>query len=138
MTSFAVECEPQPRPRLAGSALLLHLLAAAWPWFTRCPPWVAASLSLIAVFGLAPTLARLPGAHCRLQGLSFRDGQWRVRLWRESGDRPASIGPGTRVHAGVIAVELIAGRERLGWLLTRPAVDSDQFRRLKARLRLAC
>jgi len=38
----------------------------------------------------------------------------------------------------LIVVELIAGRERLGWILTRPATDPGRFRRLKARLRLAC
>ncbi len=138
MTSFAVECEPRSQPRLAAGALLVHLLAAAWPWFTRCPPWIAATLSLFAILGLAATLARLPGAHCRLQGLSFRDDGWHVRLWRESGDGPAVIGRGTRVQAGLIALDLLAGRQRLGWLLTRSAMDPDQFRRLKARLRLAC
>jgi hypothetical protein len=138
MTSFAVECEPRPQPRLAAGALLLHLLAAGWPWITRCPPWIAAPMSLVAMLGLAATLARLPGAHCRLQGLSFRDGGWHVRLWRESGDGPARIGRGTRVHAGLVAIDLIAGRERLGWVLTRSAMDPSRFRRLKARLRLAC
>lgn len=115
----------------------MHLLAAACPWFTRCPPGIAATLSLIAMLGLAATLARLPGRHCRLQGLSFRTDGWRFRQ-RESGEGPASIGRGTRVHAGLIALELLAGRQRLGWLLPRRAMDPDQFRRLKARLRLAC
>jgi len=138
MTSFAVECEPRSQPRLAAGALLLHLTAASWPWLAHCPPWIATALSLLAIFGLAATLARLPGAHCRLQRLSFQGGGWRVRLSRESCDGPASIGPGTRVYAGLIVVELIAGRERLGWILTRPATDPGRFRRLKARLRLAC
>jgi hypothetical protein len=118
--------------------LLLHLLAAAWPWLTRCPPLIAATLSLLAILGFAATLARLPGAHCRLQGLAFRGGGWRVQLSRASEDGPASIGPGTRIHAGLVAIEVIAGRERLGWLLTRSGMETDQFRRLKARLRLAC
>ncbi len=118
--------------------MLLHVLAAAWPWFTHCPPPIAATLSLLAIPGFAATLLRLPGTHCRLQRLAFRDGGWRVQALGASDDRPASIGPGTRVHAGLVAVEFIAGRERLGWLLTRSGMDPGQFRRLKARLRLAC
>ena len=48
MTSFPVEIEPPPEPRLAAAALLLHLSAAALPWATRCPTWLAVSLSLLA------------------------------------------------------------------------------------------
>jgi len=137
MTSFPVACEPRPEPRLAAGALLLHFAAAAWPWATLCSPWIAAILSLLAMLGLAATLARLPGPHCRLQGLAFRGG-WQARLADEGCEVPARIGAGTRVLAALIAVELIVGRERLGWLVTRSALDTDRFRRLKARLRLAC
>jgi len=118
--------------------LLLHLLAGAWPWATRCPAWIAAGLSLAAMLGFVATLARLPGPHCRLQGLAFRGGNWRARCADGSCEGPARIGPATRVLADLIALELIVGRERVGWLLTSSAMDSGQFRRLKARLRLAC
>lgn len=138
MPSFPVECEPRPQPRLAVAALLVHLLAAAWPWATRCPLWIAAALSLFAILGFAATLARLPGPHCRLQAVAFRGGSWRVRFAGAPCDEPARVGPGTRVYAGLIVLELVAGRERLGWLVTGAALESMQFRRLKARLRLAC
>ena len=88
--------------------MLLHLLAGAWPWATRCPAWIAAGLSLAAMLGFVATLARLPGPHCRLHGLAFRDSGWRVQISGASGDWPASIGPGTRVHAGLVAIDLIA------------------------------
>jgi hypothetical protein len=138
MTSFPVTIEPRPEPRLAAAALLLHLSAAALPWATRCPAWLAVLLSLLAIAAFTATLARLPGRHCRLQGLVYGGDSWRVRLAGEACDRPARVGPGTRVHADLIALDLATGRGRLGWLLTREATDSGQFRRLKARLRLAC
>jgi hypothetical protein len=118
--------------------LLLHLSAAALPWATRCPIWLAVLLSLLALAAFIATLARLPGRHCRLQGLAYRADAWRVRLAGEACDRPAEVAPGTRVHTDLIALDLATGRGRLGWLLTREAMDSGQFRRLKARLRLAC
>lgn len=137
MTSFLVELEPRPEPRLASAALLLHISAAALPWATRCPAWLAASLSLFACASLALTLGRLPGRHCRLQGLAVSGDDWRVRHDGDACARPARVGPGTRVYAGLIVLDLVVGRRRLGWLMTRRAMDSCQFRRLKARLRLA-
>jgi len=137
MTLFPVEIEPRPEPRLAAAALLLHLSAAALPWATRCPGWLAVPLSVLALASLAATLARLPGPHCRLQGLAVSGDDWRVRHAGDTCARPAHVGPGTRVYAGLIVLDLVVGRSRLGWLLTRGAMDSGQFRRLKARLRLA-
>lgn len=138
MTSFPVDCEPRPEPRLVAAALLLHISAAVLPWATRCPTWLALSLSLLALASFAVTLARLPGRHCRLQGIAARNADWRVRQAGEAFATPARLGSGTRVYAGLIVVDLMAGQRRLGWLLTRRAMDSCQFRRLKARLRLAC
>ncbi len=48
------------------------------------------------------------------------------------------MGPSTRVYAALVALDIRTARGRLGWLLTRAATDPDQFRRLKARLRLSC
>ncbi len=95
-------------------------------------------LSLLAIAALAATIGRLPGRHCRLQCLSYRGDAWRVRLAGEACERPARVGSGTRVYADLIALDLATGQGRRGWLLTREAVESGQFRRLKARLRLAC
>ena len=137
MTSFPVDCEPRPEPRLVAAALMLHVSAAVLPWATRCTTWLAVSLSLFALASFAATLARLPGRHCRLQGLAIRGADWRARQVGNGGEGPGRVGPGTRVYAGVVVLDLVVGRSRLGWLLTRRAMDSCQFRRLKARLRLA-
>ena len=137
MKSFPVDCKPRPDPRLTVAACLLHVAAAATPWLTRCPPMLAASLTLLALAALPMTLGRLPGRHCRLQSLAYRGAAWRVRLAGDACERPACVGPGTRVHAGLIALDLASAGGRLGWLLTRETMDSSQFRRLKARLRLA-
>ena len=137
MTSFPVECEPRPEPRLAAAALVLHASAAALPWATRCAPWLAVPLSVFALAAFAATLARLPGLHCRLQGLVVRGADWHVMHAGGACAWPARVGSGTRVYAGLIVLDLVAGHRRLGWLLTRGAMDPGQFRRLKARLRLA-
>jgi hypothetical protein len=116
----------------------VHAAAAALPWATRCPPWLAIALSLSAIASFWATLVRVPGRHCRLQVLACEDGRWKARLSGESHAQAVLIGPGTRVYAGLVVLELVTGRGRLGWLLPRSSLKSGQFRRLKARLRLAC
>jgi hypothetical protein len=138
MTSFPVEFEPPPQPRLAAAALLVHAAAAALPWVTRCPPGLSVALSLSAIASLWATLARVPGRHCRLQVLACENGLWHARSAGGSHAQAVLIGPGTRVYAGLVVLELVTGRGRLGWLLPRRALNPVQFRRLKARLRLAC
>jgi len=138
MTSYPVEIEPRPVRHLAAVAMLLHVAAALLPWATRCPAWLAALLSLIAIAALAATIGSLPGRRGRLRSLAWRGDAWFVRLAGEACERPAVPGPATRVHADLITLDVATAQGRLGWLLTRRAVDPDQFRRLKARLRLAC
>lgn len=137
MNSFPVELEPEASPRLAAMLLLLHLAAAALPWMTHCTRLLALSLSGMVLAGLVVSLAGLPGPHRRLQRAGCRDGRWQVRL--QGLDRPyrARVGPATRVHAGWVFLDLRTEVGRLGWLLQRAAVQPDEFRRLKARLRLA-
>ncbi len=138
MTSFPVAAEPRPEPRLAAAAVLMHAAAAALPWATRCPAGLAALLSLSVAVALAATISRLAGRHCRLQGLAWREDGWRVRLAADTRDWAARVGPGTRVHADLVVIDLHSAQGRLGWLLTRAALEPCQFRRLKVRLRLAC
>lgn len=138
MTSFPVEIDPPPLPRLAAALVLLHLGAAAWPWLSRCTPWLAAGLSALAVASLAATLAWLPGPHCRLRRLCLRGDVWRAGLPGEAREVTAQIGPGTRVYPGLIVLELRVAGRRLGWLLPRAALGGADFRRLKARLRMSC
>ena len=137
MKSFPFECEPRPEPRLAAVILLLHASAAVLPWATRCPGWLAAPLSVLAAAALASTLGWLPGRHCRLQGVVVRGSEWQARQAGDVCELPALVGPGTRVFAGMVVLDLSVGRRHLGWLLTRRAMEPCQFRRLKARLRLA-
>lgn len=138
MTSFPVEIEPSLQPRLAAGVLLLHLLAAALPWVSRCPAWLAGSLSVLALGGLAATLACLSGPHCLLQRLAYREESWHAMLAGDRSEVPAQLGPGTRVYAGLVVVDVRAQRGRMGWLLPRAALPPVEFRRLKVRLRLAC
>jgi len=138
VTSFPATIEPRPQPRLAAGLLLWHLVAAAFPWIAGCPAWPAGTLSLLALAGFAATLARVPGAHCRLRGLACTDGVWRARVLGDARLWVVRIGPGTRVYSGLVVLDLLAGGRRLGWLLPRTALRPEEFRRLKARLRLAC
>lgn len=138
MRSFALHLEPVAAPRLAAGVLAYHVLAALVPWLARVPAGLAAVLSLTAIAGLVLTLARLPGRHCRLAGVSHDGRGWRVRLAGSGDWLPAELCPASRAFPGLVYLRLRAGRLRPGWLVASGAVPADEFRRLKARVRLAC
>ncbi|MBX3704051.1 MAG: hypothetical protein KF822_09775 [Steroidobacteraceae bacterium] len=138
MTSFALEIEPAAQPRLAALLTLGHALAAACPWLANCPTGIAAAASLLALGGLWATLCRVPGARGRLQALRLVPSGCQVRLSGAAEWQPATLTPGTRAWAGLVAIEVRLEGTRAGWLLPRQAVTPDQFRRLKALIRLAC
>jgi len=137
MTSFAIAIEPAAQPRLAALLLLTHGVAIASPWIAHCPPLPAAGLSLLALAGLLMSLARVPGPHCLLQSLRKDADGCRVRLLGQEGLLPGTIGPGTRATASFIVLEVVADGRRCGWLLPRAALPADEFRRLKALIRLS-
>ena len=112
MTSFAVAIEPDESPRLAALALLLHLAAAASPWFAR----VAAPLAALAI----------DARGCR------------VRLRGQQDFLVAELGTGSRAYPWLVHVDIRAGGRRFGWLVAAGSLPPGQFRRLKARIRLSC
>jgi hypothetical protein len=118
--------------------LLYHVLAAGVPWLARAPARLAAILSLAALAGLALTLAQLPGRHCRLSGVCHDGRVWRARLAGGTDWLPAELCPASRAYPGLVYLRLRAGGLRPAWLLAPGAVPADEFRRLKARIRLAC
>ncbi len=126
------------QPRLAAVALLVHLAAAAGPWVARVESGLAAALSVLALAGLASTLARVPGRHCRLAAFAVDGRGCRVRLAGVRGWRSADIGAGARAYAPVVNLAVLVEGRRLGWLLPRGAIPEADFRRLKARVRLTC
>lgn len=138
MTSFAVRLEPAPAPRLAASVLLFHALAALAPWLARVPAATATFLTALAVAGCALSLARLPGRHCALAGVRHDRHGWRVRLAATPGWLPAELCPASRAYPRLVYIRLRAGRRRVAWLLAPASVPAGNFRRLKARIRLAC
>ncbi len=138
MTSFAFAIEPPPQPRLAAGVLLLHAGIALLPWCTRCPPWLALLLTLASATGFVLCLARVPGRHCRLQGFSMDGEGCRARFRAGPGWHRAELGPGTRASRDWVLLDVRVGRSRAGWLLPRSATPPGLFRRLKARIRLAC
>lgn len=138
MTSFAVTVEPDPQPRLAALALVVHLAAAASPWVAHVTPGPAVLMSLVALVGLASTLAAVPGRHHRLAELRLDGEGCRARMRGGGTWEPAEIGPRSRAMSGVVFVDIRAGGRRLAWLLPRDAVQAGAFRSLKARIRLTC
>jgi hypothetical protein len=138
MTSFAVTIEPRAQLRLAAFALLFHAAAAASPWIARCGTALALALTVLALLGLALTLARIPGPHCRLLRFEIDSDGCRARLRSIDADLPATLGPGTRAYSGMLVLDLSVQGRRHGWLLPRSSLPADEFRRLKARMRLAC
>lgn len=138
MKSFGVTIEPARQPRLAAVVFLVHLAAAASPWLTRATPLLAAPLSILAIAGLVSTLGRVPGLHCPLSAVAFDGRGCRVRLRGQCRWLRAKVGPGARAYASLVLVEVVIAGRRLGWLLPRAALPPDDFRRLKARIRLSC
>lgn len=138
MTSFAVTLEPDPQPRLAALALVVHLAAAASPWVAHVATGPAVLMSLVALLGLASTLAAVPGRHHRLAELVLDAEGCRARMRDGRTWEPAAIGPRSRVMPGVVFLEIRSGGRRLAWLLPRDAVQAGAFRSLKARIRLTC
>jgi hypothetical protein len=51
---------------------------------------------------------------------------------------PAELGPRSRAYPAAVLLDLRAAGRRHAWLLTRAAVPTGPFRRLRARIRLAC
>ena len=117
--------------------MLLHVLSALVPWLARVPPVPAALLSVLALAGIVPTLARLPGRHCRLAAARHDGSGWRVRLAGTRYWQPAELTGGSRAYPALVVVAFRAGRRRLGWLLAPGSVPAADLRRLKARIRLA-
>jgi hypothetical protein len=138
MTSFAVAVEPADAPRLAFAALAVHLFAAACPWIARVPAGLASLLSVVALLGLASTLAAVPGRQHRLAALALDGTGCRVRLRGSANWQPAGVGRGSRVFAGIICLEVRTGGRRIAWVLPRATAAPAAFRRLKARVRLTC
>jgi hypothetical protein len=138
MTSFDLRLEPAAAPRLAAVALLLHLGAAAFPWFVGVAPALAAVLSIVALAGVVSTLLGLPGRHHALAVLVFDRAGCRVRLAVRGEFIPATIGTGSRAFGGLAFVRIQAGSRRFAWLLPRGSLPPACFRRLKARIRCTC
>ena len=139
MTSFAIAIEPAAAPRLAALALLVHGLAAAAPWLARADAPFAALLTLAAIAGFALTLRRLPGRHCPLAAIDLdAGGSCRARFSQSPAWLCAELGPGSRAYPSLAVVDIRAGGRRYGWVLPRAALSRNEFRRLKARIRLSC
>lgn len=138
MTSFALRLEPAGAPRAAAMVLLFHALAALAPWLARVPAAPGAVLTLIALAGLMHSLAWLPGRHSRLAEVRHDGRRWTVRLAGSRGWLPAELCSASRAYLWVVYLRLEAENRRVGWLLPSGSVPAGEFRRLKARIRLAC
>ncbi len=138
MKSFDVALEASATPRLAAMALVVHVAAAASPWLARAAPWFAVPISLLALLGFASTLQRLPGRHCEFAALVIDARGCRVRHRGRSEFLAGELGPGSRAYPWLVLADIRVGARHTGWLLPRGSVDTIQFRRLKARIRLSC
>ena len=139
MTSFAAAIEPAASPRLTAVALLVHSLAAAAPWLARVDAPLAAPLTLAAIAGFALSLRRLPGRHCPLAAIDLdANGSCHARLSQSPQWLRAELGPSSRAYPSLAVVDIRVGDRRYGWVLPRAALPQNEFRRLKARIRLSC
>jgi hypothetical protein len=138
MTSFSVALEPAPTPRLAAAALAIHLAVAVSPWIARVHAPFAALLCLAALAGLAGTLQALPGRHHRFAALALDGGGCRVRPQGSPEWISAELGSRSRAYPSAVFLDLHVAGRRHAWLLTRASAPAGSFRRLRARVRLAC
>jgi hypothetical protein len=138
MTSFGLRLEPVRAPRVAAAVFLYHAMACAVPWLARVPAGLATALTLAAFAGFALTLTQLPGAHCRLGGVRHDGRGWKVRLAGGAEWLPAELSAASRAYPGLVYLRFRVGRRRPAWLLAAGSVPAGDFRRLKARVRLAC
>jgi len=138
MTSFAVRLEPAAAPRLAAAVLLFHLLAALAPLLARVPAALGAVFAVTALVGLVQTLSRLPGRHCTLAEVRHDGRQWTVRLAGSRSWLPAELCDASRAYSRLVYIRFEAETRHVGWLLPSGSVPAGDFRRLKARIRLAC
>lgn len=138
MRSFAVRLEPAPSPRLAAAVLLLHLLCAVLAWLARVPAPLAALLSATALAGLSHSLSRLAGRHCPLAAARHDGRRWKVRLAGGRHWLPAELDVGSRAYPALVHLAFRVDGRRFGWLLAPGSVPAAEFRRLRARIRLAC
>jgi hypothetical protein len=134
MSSWNVRAEPAPCRGLGRLAVGLHLGAALVPWLAGCSPWLAVALSAACLLALPTMRAALPGRHCAVSSLGYRDGQWLARL-ADGRQVQADIGGATRVFSGLVVCRLNAANRRYDWWLPRYAVPAGDFRRLKVALR---
>ena len=125
-------------PRLAVAVLLFHLLAALAPWLARVPAALGAAFTLTALAGLVLSLSRLPGRHCTLAEVRHDGQRWAVRLSGSCDWLPAELSGASRAYPWLVYIRLEAETRRVGWLLPTGSVPAGDFRRLKARIRLAC
>ena len=137
MTSFDCRLEPRAAPRHAAAAVLLHAGVAASPWLLGVTAPAAALLSLAALVGLPSTLRCLPGPHHAVAAFALEGS--RCRLWcaGRPDAQPAALGGSSRALAGLAFVEMRSASGRHAWLLARSNLPPDEFRRLKARIRLS-
>jgi hypothetical protein len=80
----------------------------------------------------------MPGRHSRLMALAMGARRCRVRLSGRHVWLRARLGAGARAYASLVFVEVVVAGRRFGWLVTRASIPPDEFRRLKARIRLSC
>lgn len=125
-------------PRFAAAVLLFHLLAALAPWLARVPAALGAMLSMTALAGLVHTLSRLPGRHCTLAEVRHDGRRWAVRFSGSRAWSPAEFCEASRAYPWLVYLRLQAETRQVGWLLPSGSVPAGEFRRLKARVRLAC
>ncbi|MCC7197931.1 MAG: hypothetical protein IT483_00315 [Gammaproteobacteria bacterium] len=136
MQSLPLAIEPPACPAWQLVAGGLHGAAAAIPWLAGCTPGVAALLSLTALAALPWTLAAIPGRFSRVVALRAERGRVSVRL-RDGSEVAADVLPSSWAARDGVLLRLSWDGGSAAWWLPRTAVPGDDFRRLKAGIRLA-
>ena len=134
MSSWRVDVDLEDCPALAGLVVLLHVAAAAAPWFAGCETWLSLALSCGCAAALPGALRAVPGPRCPIRRLGHADGVLTVTL--AGGDRrPATVAASSRVLADIAFCRLEVTGQKLDLWIPRYAMTAADYRRLKVGIR---
>lgn len=134
MSSWRVDVELRDCPALAGVVVLLHVAAAAAPWFAGCETWLSLVLSSGCTAALPGALRAVPGPRCPIRRLGHADGVLTVTL---AGGRryPATVAPASRVLQDIVFCRLEVNGQMLDLWIPGYALTAADYRRLKVGIR---
>lgn len=134
MSAWRIDVDLEDCPALAGVVVLLHVAAAAAPWFAGCESWLSLLLSCGCAAALPGALRAVPGPRCPIRRLGHADDVLTVTL--AGGQRhAATVAASSRVLPDIAFCRLEVSGQMLDLWIPRYAMTAADYRRLKVGVR---